>query len=295
LAPSPAPATVSESESLLDLEAPHFLPVGDVPLYAVWHGVEGPPPGRVVVHVHGLGIEHLTSYRNHVRLARGAAALGTPVLRYHARGHGDSGGDFADVTLEGLVEDALAAAAAARERAGGRGVVWFGDRLGGLVAARALARDRAAGGQAVGLVLWEPVHRPLDDIRAMLRGVLFSQVAHGRRPGATVEQLLERMAAEGTLDVHGYLLHRTFVDSAREASLEAALAGWSGPTLLVQVQGRARLATPHAALARALEARGARVTTRLVQEEPGWHFIANPAWESEALVAHTVEWLRELA
>src|SRR5437867_3648074 len=73
LAPSPAPAIRSDSESLLDLEVPQFFRAGETPLYAVWHGTAA-APRRAVVHVHGLGVEHLTSYRNPVRLARAAAA-----------------------------------------------------------------------------------------------------------------------------------------------------------------------------------------------------------------------------
>ncbi|MBI5709480.1 MAG: alpha/beta hydrolase [Candidatus Eisenbacteria bacterium] len=291
--PSPAPATPSlEQTSSAARETPMFFESGERPLYAVFHAARIARAGApVVVYCHSLGVEQLTNYRNQVNLARAAAARGLPAFRYHARGHGDSGGDYADVTLATLVADARAAAARARALAGAARVVWVGERVGALVAAAALADDA----QVAGLAMWEPVHRPAEYFRAMLRGMLFSQVAHGARPNETVDQLLERLAREGKVDVHGYYLHRELVESLEPIALEQSLARWSGPTLVAQVQARPRLAPANAQLAATLEARGARVVTLAVAEEPGWHFISNPAWESETLVRGTAEWLDGLA
>jgi len=72
-------------------ETPFFFAVQGVPLYAVLHDAAAERAGApVVVHVHGLGVEQITLYRQEVLAARAAAALGFPVFRYHARGHGDS-------------------------------------------------------------------------------------------------------------------------------------------------------------------------------------------------------------
>ena len=282
--PLAAPAPASEN--------PVFFTSGNRPLYAVHHSprvLRRDAP--VLVHCHSLGVEQLTVYRAEVLLARAAADLGFPVLRWHARGHGDSAGDFADVTLESLTEDALAAAAEARARSGASRIVWLGVRFGSLVAAR--AAQQAPG--SAGLALWEPVHAGLDYFRAHLRGWLFSQVAAGRRPGATADQLLEGVLLDGRVDVHGYYLHRAIFESARGESLPARLEAWSGPTLIAQIQARPRLSPANEALATALRQRGASVTTLAVAEEPGWQFMANPAWECPALVRKTVEWLDAVA
>ncbi len=283
---SPSPTRASAPET------PFFLESDDRPCYAVSHA-----PGRaragapVMVHVHGLGVEQLTLYRQEVLVARAAAAIGVPVLRYHARGHGDSAGDFADVSLPRLVADARHAADEAKRRSGATRVVWLGVRFGALVAAEA-ARGRA---DTAGFALWEPVLRPVDHFRSQLRFLLFSRIAGGVRPEATADQLLAQARAGGEVDVNGYLLHRAILESSEGASLAASLEGVRVPVLLAQVQQRAKLAPGFEALAAALQAGGAPVTTALVHEEPGYQNIANPAWESPPLTRAIVEWLDALA
>jgi pimeloyl-ACP methyl ester carboxylesterase len=280
-----APATPSG-------ETPFFFESHDRPLYAVYHAPRvARADAPALVHCHSLGVEQVTVYRAEVLMARSAAALGVPVLRYHSRGHGDSAGDFADVTLERLAEDAAAAAAEVRRRSGAGRVAWLGVRFGALVAARAATRDP----RSAGIALWEPAHRAMDFFRSQLRAMLFSQVAAGRRPDATVDELLATVEREGKLDVHGYYLHRAILESARDEDLALTLAGWSGPTLVAQIQARPKLSPANAALAADLERRGARVEVFRVAEEPGWWYIANPAWESAPLVRQTAGWLDALA
>ena len=178
----PSPTTARPLASTLNAtaETPLFFECAGRPLYAVHYPARTARPGApLLVVCHSLGVEQLTVYRSEVQAARAAAEAGVPAFHHHARGHGDSAGDFADVTFEGLVEDALGAAREGLERSPARGVAWLGVRFGALVAA--------------------------------------------------------------------------------------------------------------------LEARGVRVQTVRVGEEPGWHFISNPAWEAPALIAGTREWLRALA
>ena len=278
------------SPSVSNRAKPLFFVSGDRPLYGVYHPpLEARPDAPAVIHCHTLGVEQLTSYRVEALGARAAAAAGCPAFRYHSRGHGDSAGDFQAVTFESLVEDCLAAADEARRLSGARRVVWLGVRFGALVAAEALRRRSGAG-----LILWEPAHKSQDYFRSMLRSLLFSQVVKGERPSTTVDQLLERLEREGAIDVHGYYLHRALYTTARVADLDRALEDWSGPTFLAQIQARPGMAPAHSVLASALEKRRARVTTAQINEEPGWHFLANPAWESAALVRRTAEWLDAL-
>jgi len=272
-------------------EQPLFFSSHDHPLYGVYH----PPAvarGRpVVVHVHGLGVEQITTYRAEVLCARALAASGSPVFRFHARGHGDSSGDFAAVTLDTITEDACAAADEALRLSAASQVVWLGVRFGALAAARAIARRD----DAAGLALWEPVHRGSHYFRGLLRAMLFSQVAAGLRPAHDVDQLLADVEASGRVDVHGYYLHRAVVRSALDASLDQPLASWSGPTLLAQLQGRGRLSAENEALLARLEERGAAARTFLHRQDIAWHYTQNPAWECPPLVDATREWIDALA
>lgn len=288
----PAGPTALRSEAIASQEFPEFFESDGRPLYGVLHR---PAAARasapVIVHCHSLGVEQLTNYRNEVLVARAAARRGLASFRFHGRGHGDSSGSFADASLEGLADDACAAADRARELTGASRVVWLATRFGALVAARALAKR----GDGAGLVLWEPVTVMKDYVRSVLRTLLMSQIAGGSRPDATVDQLLERLEREGAVDVHGYLLHRTIVASASRQTLAEALGSWSGPTLVVQVQSRRSIAPPVEALAAQLATRGCATRVERVAEEPGWNFVSNPAWQSPVLVTLTEEWLDAVA
>jgi alpha-beta hydrolase superfamily lysophospholipase len=275
-------------------ETPFFFTVNGAPVYGVLHDAATARAGApVIVHVHGLGVEQITLYRQEVLAARAAAVLGFPALRFHARGHGDSSGTAADVTLETLVADARAAADEAKRRTGATRVVWLGVRMGALVAALA-GGPRSGRDDAAGFILWEPVAAPAEFFRQLLRTVLFSQVAGGEKPNATVDELLARLEREGQLDVFGYTLQRSLVRSFAEGSLAEALAGARVPVLLAQVQARARLAPGHAQLVQALQ-ETTRVTPAAIHSEPGYQQMSNPAWQSDALTRATTEWLDALA
>ena len=268
------------------------------PRYAVFHaaapGATTRPDAPVVVHVHGLGVEQITLYRQEVLAARAAAAHGFPVLRYHAGGHGDSAGSSAEVTLGSLVADARAAADEAKRRSGRARVAWLGVRMGALVAAVA-GGPHSGRNDAAGFVLWEPVAKPAEFFRQQLRTLLFSQVAGGKKPDATVDQLLARLASEGSLDVLGYTLQRTLVESLADASLAAALAGEHARVCVVQIQERAKLGPGHTQLVEALAAGGTPTSTALVHAEPGYQLMSNPAWQSDDLTRVTMEMLDALA
>ena len=283
---SPSPSRAAAPET------PFFFESDDRPCYAVAHAPARARQGAAaLVMVHSLGVEQQTLYRQEVLVARAAAELGVPVLRYHARGHGDSAGDFADVALPRLVADASHAAAEAKRRFGSTRVVWLGVRFGALVAALAAkGRDDTAA-----IALWEPVLKAPDHFRAQLRFLLFSRIAGGIRPEATADQLLAQAREQGEVDVNGYLLHRAILESSEGATLAGALAGTRVPVLLAQVQQRAKLAPGFEALAASLGEGGAAVTTALISEEPGYQNGSNPSWESPPLTQAIMEWLDAVA
>ena len=77
-----SPALPSSARSVAaGPETPFHLEVEGFPIYAVLHdAVPGRPAPPVVVHVHGLGVEGITLYRQEVLAARAAAAAGFPEI-----------------------------------------------------------------------------------------------------------------------------------------------------------------------------------------------------------------------
>jgi len=136
--------------------------------------------------------------------------------------------------------------------------------------------------------------KPAEFFRQQLRTMLFSQVAGGHKPDATVDELLSRLEAQGSLDVFGYTLQRSLVQSFADASLAVGLDGVRVPVLLAQVQARTRLAPPYAQWAEALQG-VTRIATATIRSEPGYQLMSNPAWQSDALTSATAEWLDALA
>jgi hypothetical protein len=272
------------------VEDAFFFGPDEAPLYAVLHAplpsgrageIERPP----ILHVHSYGIEQIASYRMEVEMARAAAAAGFPVLRFHMTGCGDSFGEFADVTVDGMVADVVRAADLAAAR-GLRGQpILLGVRLGADVAVRAAA---ALCGVSA-LILWEPVPSPRAYLEGLLRSLLISNLAQGKRSGDTVATLLERLRAEGSVDVLGYPIHRRIYDEATPFAPPAD-APIAQDALVVSIGKRRCAPAAIADAARLLATHGVRCETRDVQEEPGWQFNANPSFVSPALTETTLAW-----
>ena len=274
-------------------ELPHWFEAHDgLPLYAVFHPARsaGNSPS-VVLFCHSLGLDHLVTWRMDVLAARAIAAGGRPAFSYHARGHGDSAGSFADLTFDSLVEDALDAAGRARELSGAARIVWVATRFGALVAAAAMRRRT----DSAGLVLWEPVHRARDYFHGLMRRRLFFEVANGRRPALNVEQMIQRLGGGRELPLAAEWLHEPLYRTALDADLARALDGWNGPTLLAQVQKRESLSPDNAALLGALLRAGASAETVEIVEQPTWENPAEPWWTSPRLIAETNAWLGRMA
>ena len=270
----------------------HFISSGR-PLYGVFHPTDNANGAdRVVVFCHSLGTEHVVTQRIETLGARAAANAGFAAFRYDSRAHGDSSGDLADVTLADLVGDACAAADHARALSGASRIIWVGIRFGCIIAAEAIAqRDDAAA-----LALWEPLHQGYDYFRSAVRAMLFCQVAEGKRPGATVDDLLKRLESGGVLPAVGSHIYHPLYQTARAAELSRSLQNWGGYTLLAQVQRRPALSAKNEQLREQIQSRGGKVTIAMVRHEPAWSMLplSYPQWTSESLLANTKEWLCEL-
>lgn len=142
-------------------------------------GIHAPAAGqrqrRGVVLCAPWGQEYLRSQRSFKLLGDRLAQAGCDVLRFDYYGTGDSAGEGEDITLDGLVEDTLAAVEELQDLAQVRQVTLVGLRFGAAVAAIASGRvptvDR--------LVLWDPISngaRYVDELTSDSRGEALVEV-----------------------------------------------------------------------------------------------------------------------
>lgn len=293
LSPSREPARRVDPRGFA--EEPLFFGPHEAPLYGVLHlpglVAAGTPADSIyppIIHVHSFGIEQVAAYRMEVEFARAAAAAGFPVLRFHMRGCGDSFGDFASITFQSMVEDVVEAAAFLTSRGLGRSPVLLGVRLGAEIALRAAV---ALGGVRA-LVLWEPVGDPRGYFDSLLRSLLISALAHGKKTGETVSTLSERLRSEGAIDILGYPLYRTIYEDAQPYVIPDG-AVLAQNVLLVSIGKRMRVPAAQSELADALLLRGIRCETHEIREEPGWQFNANPSFVCPMLTETTLGWCRD--
>jgi pimeloyl-ACP methyl ester carboxylesterase len=256
------------------------------PLYSLMHR-DARPGTPLVVFCHGFAQEHVFNWRAEVLGAQILARRGYATLSYHARAHGDSAGEFADLTFEALVRDALAAAEYACDTTGASRIAWVGIRFGGLIAASAMRRraDTSA------LALWEPVLSAREYFRALMRRVLFFEVSRGRRPAITVDGMIAQLERGEPVSLLGFDLHPKFFRSIADAELLDLLETWSGPAMLAQIRQRNSLCEEYRALQAVFERAGAQLTTALIDEEPVWDSGFESWGTLEDLSRQMVEWL----
>lgn len=115
-----------------------------------------PKGGPWVVFCHGFTGHRLGPGYLFVRLSRELAAEGVSSLRFDFAGSGESDGRFADMTVDTMQSDLLAAVRLVRRRYAPSSLVLLGHSLGGMIAALACPAIRPEG-----LVLLSPVADPL--------------------------------------------------------------------------------------------------------------------------------------
>jgi pimeloyl-ACP methyl ester carboxylesterase len=267
-------------------EEAFFFGPSEAPLFAVLHRPVRATKLPPIIHVHSYGIEQVAAYRIEVEFARAAAAAGFPVLRFHMTGAGDSFGDFAEMTIAGMVADVGRALELTVQRglSSDSKPVLLGVRLGCDVAVRAAE----ALGRVRGLILWEPAQDPRAYFDSILRSRLISALAQGKKTGDTVASLVEQLHAEGSVDVLGYPVHRRIYDEASPLAIRSAPVATDA--LVVSIGKRQKPPARCVAVERMLADAGARCEIRELREEVAWQFNSNPSFVSPALTELTLAW-----
>ncbi len=180
---------------------------GDEPtMWGSTHVPAGETVGGVVI-CSSTHAELLKSYHLELLLARELAARGLAVQRFHYRGDGNSSGSDEDLALPAMITGAEEARRRLETRTGVSPVAFVGVRLGSFPASR-LAMDVA--GSA--LMLWDPVLDADVFIREAVRGHAIAAMA-GDTKREKMADLMERLRAEGTIELIGYQITSRFYDS----------------------------------------------------------------------------------
>jgi exosortase A-associated hydrolase 2 len=266
-------------------ETPFFFDRGPWQLFGVYHEPRGARSKLPFVFCHPFGEEKLWAHRVFVSFARELARRGHAVLRFDYGGNGDSGGTFADSSVDSAVADIDAAIVALKARVGCARVGLLGLRLGASLAFRVAARRD----DVESLVLWAPVVDGSRYIQELLRINLATQMTVYGEVREDREDLVRRLETGDTVNVDGYEMSRDMSRQLSALSLGADGNRPGAPMLLVQIER-----APHAKAARDLEALRSHVAAadlQIVQEEPFWKEIQWFYDRAPNLFRNTLSWL----
>jgi exosortase A-associated hydrolase 2 len=268
------------------MEEGFFFDADGQRLFGMAHRPDAASRAVALVVCHPYGEEKQLSYPVLVAFARRVAADGFPVLRFDARGYGDSTGELEDATVESQIAETLVAARVARERFGTDRVVLLGLRFGALVAALAAEREPAC----AGLVLWSPVVSGSQYADDLVRKRLFAEVLAKRKVSrADITAELERA---GRLEIEGNFLTRRWRDEAAAVELPAAVRTRRGPVFVGALGQADAVPAPLSALVEAYEGIGAPTTVAVAAAQPFWERNAMyDLYLPDELFAHTQRWL----
>jgi exosortase A-associated hydrolase 2 len=255
---------------------------GEHVLRGVVHRPAQDRPSIGAVFVHPFAEEKKCSHRVFVEMARAAAAQGCVVLRFDFRGCGDSSGAFEEADVAGWRADLEAAFAYAKEQLGVKRLGLLGLRLGA-----SLAAELAEGELDLAfLVLWEPVTEGERYLAlTMRRSMMRKRMTAHEGGGELGEPEGQDDEETGDVDFDGYLVSPETQEQIAEIDLLAEPKAYPGPTLILNLSGRSKVAPAFEKLA-SLYVSG---EAQSVRQEPIWSTVGlvDPAPTIDA----SLEWL----
>jgi exosortase A-associated hydrolase 2 len=266
-------------------ETPFFFPNGICDLFGVLHEPSDGGRDTGFVFCYPFAEEKLWVHRVFVNFARALGELGHAVLRFDYMGHGDSGGEFAQATVESRLRDitcavdALKNSAPAVERVG-----LLGLRFGAMLAAVAAERDATLSH----LILWDPVIRGSAYMREMLRTNLATQMAVFKEIRHNREALVKMLDRGRTVNIDGYEIGGPFYREASEIDLSSGEKKFAGDVLIVEVKPRQG---EHAKPLVALRESYGKAELAQAVEEPFWKEIRSYYPKADDLSGVTMAWL----
>ena len=226
------------------------------------------------------------NYQREVRLGRQLAAAGVVVQRFHPRGAGQSDGDGADLTLDSMIADTMAAVTHLRERSPVETVAVMGTRFGALAASAAAAElDEAP------VVLWEPTTDPRRYFREGLRARSVHQFKAGTAGAEEPEEPEAELARCGFIDLLGAPVGGPLFHTPGDRDLATLMGPRPRPVLLLQLGQQEELRDEYRGLVERWTAVGFSVTAQCCPSEETWWFVHDRLAPVAAILDPTADWL----
>jgi exosortase A-associated hydrolase 2 len=266
-------------------ETPFFFPNGIRDLFGVLHEPASGERNTGFVFCYPFAEEKLWVHRVFVNFARALGDRGHAVLRFDYMGHGDSGGDFAEATVESRLRDIACAVDTLKKKVPAvEHVGLLGLRFGAMLAAIAAERDATVSH----LILWDPVVRGSAYMREMLRINLATQMAVFKEIRQNREALVEMLDQGKTVNIDGYEIGGAFYREASKIDLLSGKKEFGGKVLIVEV--KARQGEPGKQMVELTESYRRAELAQAV-EEPFWKEIRSYYPRAQALSDVTLTWL----
>jgi exosortase A-associated hydrolase 2 len=183
-------------------EIVEFIDSSNEKIFTVTHVPENSGCRKAFVFIHPFAEEKLWSHRVYVSFARKLAKHDYYVGRFDFEGHGDSGGEFIDSSIDKHNADIEAVINHLKNKYRVTDVSLFGLRLGGTLAAAYASRE----GEVDNIVLWDPVLNGERYMQEILRSNLAGQMALKGKVEITRDDLVKQMQSGKPINIEGYML-----------------------------------------------------------------------------------------
>lgn len=241
-----------------------------------------------VILCHPYGEEKQMSYRVFVRFARELCKDGFYVLRFDARGYGDSEGGFEEATPETQILDTRKAIDFMQQQFGIDRICLLGFRLGGTIAALTAEEDT----RVEQLILWCPVIRGRDFLDEMFRKKMYAALA-GDFETATPEDMVADIKTNGFIEVEGHLLTKDTYEQLVQIDLISQVSHFDKSVFVCSNKSDSDGRKLHDALVAAYRQHGAACTFEIINERDFYDKQALFGWFfPEQLFEVTKTWLR---
>jgi fermentation-respiration switch protein FrsA (DUF1100 family) len=192
-------------------------------LHGMLHLPDSKPRHPCVVFLHGYTGNRIEDHRLFVKAARDFCEHGMACLRFDFRGSGESQGDFAEVTLDGEIGDALAAIRFLRDYSeiDQTGIGLVGLSLGGSVAACVSAENTVSS-----IALWAP--SVFVDLLVERAGEIVKD------PYAWLpENYKDAVQKRGKVDIGGFMRGKAYFESLKQIDPLREIVKYEGPVLII--------------------------------------------------------------